>query len=135
MRVYFIFQIKDEFRKLYFGHENKLYSILKSIYHLSREEIDYGYTLLQQITVPLDKELINRDLFVKLHREVPYSLKNGVHYYNQLYKDEVSRLVVGKYFVKIEVDQKISSFFPFLKLFCNNLFVCDFHCTNYFYLS
>ena len=135
MRVYFIFDIKDEFKKLYFGHENKLYSILKSIYHLSKEEIDYGYSLLNQITIPMDKERINRDLFVKLHREVPYSLRDGVHYYNQLYKDEVSRLVVGRFFIKIEVDQKSSSFFTELKRFSNNLFVCDFYTTNYFYIS
>lgn len=135
MRVYFIFRIKDEFRSLYEGRENSLYSILRSIYRLSMEEVDYGYTLLHQVTSCMDKDLINRDLFVHLHREVPYSLRDGVHYYNQLYKDEVSRLVVKNHFMKIEVDQEYSSFFPELKQFHKNLFVCDFYHTKYFYIS
>ena len=63
-----IFQIKDEFKKLYFGHENKLYSILKSIYHLSKDEIDYGYTLLNQITLPIISELHSSNLIIYLYR-------------------------------------------------------------------
>ncbi|MBQ8131820.1 MAG: sporulation inhibitor of replication protein SirA [Bacilli bacterium] len=135
MRVYFIFQIKEEFRKLYEGRESKLFSILKSIYRLSMDEVEYGYTLLNQVTSCIDQDLINRDLYVHLHREAPYSYKNGIHYYNQLYKNEVSRLVVKHHFMKIEVDQEKSSFFPELESFHKNLFVCDFHTSNFFYIS
>ena len=42
MRVYFIFDIKEEFINLYKGNERVLYNILKQIYYLEKEEVEYG---------------------------------------------------------------------------------------------
>lgn len=135
MRVYFIFEVKDEFLKLYKDRPSSLYRILKSIYKLSFDEVEYGYTLLKQITNTIDKQVLDRDLFVKLHREYPYSKRDGVHYFNQLYKDEVSRLSIKKSYMKLEVDGKDSSFFDILSHFSNNLFVCDFKRGDFFYIN
>lgn len=127
MRVYFIFQMKEEYKNLYKGKESSLYQILMSIYKLDNEEVEYGYNLLKQMTIPINKEEIDRDLFVKLHREYPYSKREGIHYYNQLYKDEVSRLIVKNCYIKLEADNDTSSFFYYLKDFSDNFFVCDFN--------
>ena len=134
MRVYFIFEIKDEFKKLYKGRELNLYKVLKNIYKLNNKEVEYGYQLLKQITNPIKKEDLDRDLYVKLHREYPYSKKNNIHYYNQLYKNEISRLKVKNTYIKLETEQKESSFFNILKNYSSNYFVCDFEIPNYFYL-
>lgn len=135
MRVYFIFEIKDEFKKMYKGKESSLYQILKSVYTLSKDEVDYGYNLLKQLTNPLDKEVLDRDLFVKLHREYPYSKRDGIHYYNQLYKEEISRLVIKNSYMKLETEHDTSSFFKILGNYSKNLFACDFNKTNFFFLS
>ncbi len=135
MRVYFIFDIKEELRKLYIGKEKELYEILSSIYHLRDNQVEYGYELLKQIINPIDKEVIDRDIFVKLHRDYPYSKRNDIHYYNQLYTDEVSRLCVKRCYMKLEVDHSTSSFFSILKIFSNNYFACDFASLRYFFLG
>ena len=49
MRVYFIFDIKEEFINLYKGNERVLYNILKQIYYLEKEEVEYGYHLFKQL--------------------------------------------------------------------------------------
>ena len=55
MKVYFIFEVKNEFKKMYRGRENALFNILKSIYKLSSDEVEYGYTLLKQVTNTIKK--------------------------------------------------------------------------------
>lgn len=134
MRVYFIFKIKDEFKSMYNGRESNLYQILKSIYRLSSEEAEYGYNLLKQVTLPVDKELLDRELFVKLHSLYPYSKRDDVHYYNQLYKNEISRLIVKKSYIRLEAEQDNSSFFEILKDYSDSFFVCDFNKLKFFFL-
>ena len=102
MRVYFIFDIKEEFINLYRGNERILYNILKQIYYLEKEEAEYGYNLFRQLINTIDKEKIDRYLFIKLHQDIPYSKRKDIHYYNNLYRDEVSRLSVKKSYIKIE---------------------------------
>ena len=135
MKVYFIFEVKNEFKKMYRGRENALFNILKSIYKLSSDEVEYGYTLLKQVTNTIKKDDLDRDIYVKLHREYPYSKKDGIHYYNLLYKDEISRLIIKKTYIRLEVEQDESSFFEVLKKYSDNLFVCDFDKLNYFYIN
>ncbi len=134
MRVYFIFQIKEEFKNMYNGRESNLYQILKSIYRLSSSEVVYGYNLLRQVTIPLDKELLDRDLFVKLHAEYPYSKRDDIHYYNQLYKNEISRLIIKKGYMRLEAEQDNSTFFDILKQYSDSFFVCDFNKLKFFFL-
>ena len=123
MRVYFIFDIKEEFINLYRGNERILYNILKQIYYLEKEEVEYGYHLFKQLINPIDKTKIDRYLFLKLHQDIPYSKRNNIHYYNNLYKDEVSRLVVKKSYIKIEAEQLSSCFFSYLISLNPTLFV------------
>lgn len=134
MRVYFIFEVKDEFKNMYKGRENALYGILKSIYKLSYSEIDYGYSLLRQVTNSIKKEDLDRDIYVKLHRDYPYSKRGDTHFYNLLYKDEISRLIIKNTYIRLETEQDDSSFFKVLKNYSSNFFVCDFDKINYFYI-
>lgn len=135
MKVYFIFDVKDEFIKLYTGNERVLYSILKHIYFLEKEEIAFGYNLFSQLTNVIDKNEIDRKIFLKFHQDVPYSKKGQIHYINNLYKDEISRLIIRKSYIRLESEQKFSTFFSILKNFSNNFFVCNFEETDYFFLT
>ena len=109
--------------------------VSKTFNKLSFNEVDYGYALLRQITNSIKKDDLDRDIFVKLHRDYPYSKRGKVHYYNQLYKDEVSRLIIKRAYIKLEVEQEMSSFFEVLKKYSDNFFVCDFSKLNYFFLK
>lgn len=135
MKVYFIFDVKEQFISLYQNNYRVLYNILRQIYYLDREEVNYAYTLFRQLVNTIDKNTIDRDIFLKLHRDIPYSKRGNVHYINNLYKDAVSRLTIKKSYIRLETEQLNSSFFEVLKKYSSNYFVCDFKNYNYFFLS
>ena len=135
MKVYYIFRMKEEFIHLYKDSPSVLFHILKSIYYLDREEVDYGYHLFEQLTLPLDKNKIDRDLFIKLHQEIPYSKRGDVHYINNLYRNEISRLTINHSYGRLELEQNFSTFFPILKEELGDLFVCSFREADFFFLE
>ena len=135
MRVYFIFDVKEEFINLYLGNERILFNILRQIYYLEKDEAEYGYHLFKQLINPIEKSKIDRALFLKLHQDIPYSKRGDIHYYNNLYKDEISRLTVKHSYIKIETEQLSSSFFSYLNILNPRLFVCEFRYQDYFFLQ
>ena len=135
MRVYFIFDVKNEFVSLYQGNERVLYNILRQIYYLDKTEVEYGYHLFRQLINPIPKAQIDRALFLKFHQDIPYSKRGNVHFINNLYRDEISRLIVKTSYIRLELEQEMSSFFTILKEFSSNYFVCCFSHSEYFFLE
>ena len=134
MKVYYIFNVKEEFIDLYKDTPRVLYNILKNIYYLDKEEVDYGYNLLNQLINPIPKNILDRKLYIKLHQELPYSKRKEIHYINNLYRNEISRLTVYNYYLKLEVEQSFSTFFEILHEEFNNLFICSFQKIDFFFL-
>ena len=134
MKVYYIFNIKKEFINLYKDSPSVLYNILRSIYYLDKEEVEYGYNLFKQLTNKIEKNKVDRDLFIKFHDSIPYSKRKDIHCINNLYKNEVSRLVVNNSYLKLELEQNYSTFFDILKDELDNLFVCSFQKCDFFFL-
>ena len=135
MKVYYIFEIKNEFVNLYKDTPSVLYNILKNIYYLDNDYYEYGYNLFNQLIIPFDKNKIDRELFIKLHKDIPYSKRGDIHYINNLYKNEVSRLNICNFYMKLELDQNYSSFFKILDNEFDNLFVCAFKNTDFFFVK
>lgn len=135
MRVFYIFDMKPEFKQLYEGNESVLYGILKQLYYLNQDSIVYGYNLFQQLTNRIDKEKVDHLLFLKMHQDIPYSKRDGKHRINNLYKDEISILEVKHTYIKIEAEQQGSSFFKALSTIGKNFFVCDFEFQDYFFVD
>ena len=135
MKVYYIFNIKKEFIDLYKDTPSILFNILKNIYYLDKKEVDYGYNLLNQLINPIDKNTLDRKLYIKLHQELPYSKRKDTHYINNLYRNEISRLTVFNSYLKLELEQNYSTFFNILTKEYNNLFICSFQKTDFFFLD
>ena len=135
MKVYFIFDVKKEFINLYKGNERVLYHILRQIYYLEKEEVEYGYNLFNQLINKIPKQDLDRKIFIKYHQDIPYSKRGDTHYINNLYKDEVSRLTIKNSYIKLELEQKTSTFLNILPDFSNNYFICDFKNIDYFFLE
>ena len=135
MKVYYIFKLKEEFINLYKDTPSILYNILRSIYYLDKEEVDYGYNLFKQLTSPIEKSTLDRNLFIKYHREIPYSNRKDIHYINNLYRNEISRMIVSNCYIKLEVEQNFSTFFEILKEINSNLFACSFKTIDFFFLD
>ena len=135
MKVYFIFDIKKEFKNLYKGNERVLYNILKQIYYLEKNEVEYGYNLFNQLINKINNNDLDRKIFIKYHQDIPYSKRNQTHYINNLYKDEISRLTIKSSYMKLEVENNSKAFFKILSDFSENYFVCDFKNHEYFFLT
>lgn len=135
MKVYFIFEVKDEFKKLYKGNERILFSILKQLYYLDKSELMYGYNLFSQLTNTINKRHLDQKIFIELHKEIPYSKRNQTHYINNLYKNEISRLEIKRSYIRLELEQEHSTFFKMLDNYSSNLFACDFSKQDYFFIT
>jgi len=135
MKVYYIFKIKKEFISLYKDSPSILFHILKSIYYLDQTEVEYGYHLFRQLTLPLDKNKLDREIFIKFHQDIPYSKRKNIHFINNLYRNEISRLTIHKSYCKLEIEQNFSSFFPILEEEIGDLFVCAFQKIDFFFLE
>ena len=135
MKVYYIFRIKKEFVNLYEDNPSVLFQILKNIYYLDNEEVDYGYNLFKQLISPLEKDKLDRNLFIKFHQDIPYSKRKNIHYINNLYRNEISRLVINNCYIRLEMEQNFSTFFEVLKNDNNNFFACSFKTTDFFFLE
>ena len=66
---------------------------------------------------------------------MPYSKRGEIHYMNNLYKDEISKLIVKNKYIKIETETNFSSFFEILSNYDNNFFVCDFDYLDFFFID
>ncbi len=135
MRVFYIFNIKEEFVSLYKDSPFNLYNILKQLYFLNNLDFDYGYQVFNQLVEPINKQALDNFLFLKMHQDIPYSKREDKHIINNLYKDEISILEVKKAFIKIEAEQNITSFFEVLYNYNNHYFICDFETSDYFFLD
>ncbi len=135
MRVFYIFDIKNEVIDLYKDSSFNLYNLLKQLYYLNNLDLQYGYQLFNQFVKPLDKQALDNFLFLKLHQDIPYSKREGKHIINNLYKDEISILEVKRAYIKIKAEQNITSFFDVLYTYNHNFFICDFENCDYFFLD
>ena len=135
MKVYYVFKFTKEINNLYKDTPTVLYNILKSIYYLDKEEVEYGYNLFKQLIIPFNKNYLDRQLYIKFHNNIPYSKRKNIHHINNLYKNEISRLTINNYYLKLETEQKNCSFLPILYDELEELFICSFKNTDFFFLS
>ena len=135
MKVYYIFKIKKEFVNLYKDTPSILYNILKNIYYMDKDSVEYGYHLFNQLIETLDKIKLDRDLYIKMHQDIPYTKQKDIHEINNLYKDEISKLRINNFYMKLELKQDYSTFYNYLKNIEKNLFICNFKVTDFFFLE
>ena len=135
LRTFYIFKIRDEFHNLYLNNPKNLYTLLKHLYYLKKKDLNYGFSLFNQLIVPIDKERLDRDIFIKYHREMIYSKNGNDHIINNLYKDEVSILSIKKAYILIDTSKNYSSFFKVINNLGNDYFICDFKEQDYFWIN
>ncbi len=127
--------MKEEFASLYKDQPELLFQIMKQLYYMHEGDIDYAFNLFNQLTERIGKSSLDKRLFIELHKKMPYSKSGQQHIMNDLYRDEVSILVVKNSHILITSNQNVSSFFPYLLEKNHNYFVCDFSSNDYFWLN
>ena len=135
MRTFYIFKMRKEFVSLYRDNPASLYNVLKHLYLMKRHELSLGFNLYNQLTEKINKNKIDRDIFIKYHKEMIYSKNEDDHVINNLYKDEVSILKVKKAYMLINTNKNYSSFFNTIKDLGSEYFICDFINQDYFWIN
>lgn len=135
MRIYYVFDIKKELINLYKKTPSALYNILNQMYYMHKDEMGYGFNLFKQIVNPLDKNEIDKMIYISLHTQMKYSKKGNEHILNNLYLDDISILRVKKTHILINCNKSFTEFFTILNHLNKDLFICDFINQDYFFLS
>lgn len=135
MRAFYIFKMKKEFVSLYQNSPGSLYNVLKHLYYMKRHEMSYGFNLFQQLTEKIDKNKLDREIYIKYHDEMVYSKNHDEHIINNLYKDEISILIIKSTYILINANRNYSSFFTILESLGDEYFVCDFVSQDYFWIN
>jgi hypothetical protein len=127
--------MKKEFVSLYQNSPGSLYNVLKHLYYMKRHEMSYGFNLFQQLTEKIDKNKLDREIYIKYHDEMVYSKNHDEHIINNLYKDEISILIIKSTYILINANRNYSSFFTILESLGDEYFVCDFVSQDYFWIN
>ena len=135
MRKFYIFKIREEYQSLYRENSEPLYQILKYLYYLKPEENNYGIELFNQLIQVIDKNQLNRKIFIKYHCKRVYSKIGNTHIINDLYRDEISTLNIKHSYILLESKHNSSTFFQILSNESDTFFLCDFENQDYFWLS
>ena len=135
MRMYYVFNLKSDIKKLYYDKPASLYKILENIYYMHQEDVNYGFAIFKQITNKNKVLELSNEIFIKLHKDLVYTKLDNEHIINDLYHDEVSILKIKNSHLLIETNKGISSFFEILNNINNNYFVCDFKEKDFFFMD
>jgi len=135
MRKFYIFKVKKEYQNLYQKKPANLDYILKYLYYLKPGESNCGIELFFQLIQMIDKNELNRKIFIKYHNKKVYSKVRELHIINDLYSDEISTLKIKSSYILLESKYNTSSFFYILLKESDAFFICDFENQDYFWLS
>ena len=135
MRTFYIFKINKNFYSLYKENPTSLYNILKQISTLMKNDINYAYSIFNQIAEPIDKNTLDRKIFIDLHNLMPYNKKEDIHIYSNMYLDEETKMEIKDTYIRIDSNKDIAYFLRVLDKYNDEFFVCDFKNKDYFYLS
>ncbi len=134
MRIFYIFEIKDNILKNFKNNYEGLYELLESIHYLKNDDIILGYSIFDSLVTKIDKDKYNSYIKKNNLGSEKYICYNYSHTINDFYSDESTKMIINNSHIKIKSNKNIPSFFYDLRSF-NNLFVCDFHHNDYFLLS
>ena len=102
MKEYYIFNVKDEFLKLYRDKPSELFFIFNRINNLRLIDKKYGYDLFSQISMFYNKKKINNFIKNIFDEKIIYSTTEDEHIINNLFLNEISILNVNYSNIKIK---------------------------------
>lgn len=135
MNEFFIFNIKNEFYKLYKNRPSELFFVFNRIYKMKSSDKEYGFNLFSQVSNFLDKNCINNYFKNKYNSKIMYSYNNNEHIINNIFLNEISILSVKSSNMKLESNINNPSFFKDIKEINGKYFVCNFKSQDYFFLD
>lgn len=134
MKEFYIFNIKEEFYKLYKEKPSELFFVFNRIYFMKPMDREYGYNLFSQISNFFDKKEVNRLLNIKYADKIMYSYNNNEHILNNLFLNEISILTVKNSNIRIDSNIENPTFLKDLEDLKGFYFVCNFKDQDFFFI-
>ena len=135
LRTFYIFKMRREFYKLYCDSPNSLYNVLKHLYYMKRNKMNYGFNLYNQLAEKINKFELDKKIFIKYHDKMIYSKNGDDHIINNLYQDEVSIMNIKNAYILINTNKNYTDFFKIIGEFGEEYFICDFTNQDYFWIN
>lgn len=133
MRTYYIFLIRDEIYKLVKDKPDNLYKILESIYLFNNKDAVYAFKMFNKICKRIPKKNYDKLIKDNLIDNTSYTNYNKVHLINDFLENETTKLIINNSHIKLKTNVIYPVFFKYFNNI-NNLFVCDFVNSDYFFL-
>lgn len=125
MRNYYLFLIKPSVFEELKDQELEIYILLKHLFQVEEEHINYGIDLYKQTCDYFDIDILSKYLKSKFR----------VKEKNQIYRfNEQNQLIVKPSYLLLKTDVSMPSIFRYLQYISPYVFVCDFEHGDYFYL-
>lgn len=134
MRTFYIFKVNKEYYKLTKNIPFNLYSAYLNIRMSTKDNINYLYNEFFSFSEGINSKLLSQSIYNKMNSFDGYSVYNNIHQYSNYYTDEVSKLTIYNTYMVLKSNISNSSFLKELSSI-PNLFVVDFDCEDYFWLS
>ncbi len=134
MRIYYIFNIKNDIYQITKNKPQNLYNALEKIHLMSQDELSLSIKMYEKLVKSVDKK--NIDLLIRsINKDnINYMCFNNTHIVNDFYTGESTKLIINNSYMKVKSNASYPSFLKDIKKL-PNLFVCDFVNMDYFYLS
>ena len=135
MRVLYIFNIKEVIYNLYYKKEYVLYDVLEELTKINKRDVVLGYKFFNEFAIPFNKVKLNEYIYNIEKNNITYIKNINKHIINNRFRNEFSTLTVYNSHIILKTNNDISRFLYILSMYNDNLFVCDFHNQDYFWLS
>ena len=128
MRKYFLFSIRKEYYDVYYKNPLVLYKTLENLYHLKKENINFGLSLYKQICNIIDVDRL------KLYFE-QVCIKKKDNKYLLRYNKETILFSLYYPCIVCKTGKNYPLGLKVINYYDRNLFVCDFENKDYFFLD
>lgn len=123
MRKYYLFNIKEEFSRIYKHNPYGLYKTIENLYNL--KTVKYEVALFNEICNLIDEGVI------EYYIEHSYEYKK----HNNKYLINSTLIEINRSCIIVESDYNIPRIFTCLNIYSKNFIVIDFNNRDYFWLN
>ena len=134
MRIFYIFQINTNIKKMTQESPYNLFHTLETIYYRSPEDVELSYLFLKQLIIPIDLKNLDIALFKRFKENYFYTKYKNVHKMHDVYRQENTTLTLYKTYMKMETNVIKPRFLEIIRQ-KKNIFICDFEEKDYFWLE
>ncbi len=133
MRTFYIFEIKEDLKKMFVQTPYELFRTFETIYY-ETNEVDTSLLFLRQLIHPIAMKDLDIALFKRFKDNYFYTKYKNIHSMHDVYRKENTTLKLYKTYLKLETNVVKPRFLEELQK-NHNLFLCDFEEKDYFWLD